>query len=271
MCKVSVVTIVRNDCVNIGRTMISVLTQSLKDFEYIVKDGLSDDGTQETIINVCTMYPDKRIKYINRKDSGIYDAMNQGVTYCQGKWVIFINSGDMFADKDVLKDIFDRLNKNVDVLFGDAIVRDESGDAIWKADISKIRKKMPFCHQSCFIKRELLLQFPYDTSYKIAADYNNILDIYAKNKKFYDVGRVISVFELNGVSSTKYVDRCKERNLVIQRHGYQRGSKLVGVLELMIQYIKGAVEKIVPKKFLINLKRWYKKRIKKYKTVDKGY
>lgn len=272
MIKISVVTIVRNDCKNIEKTMLSVLGQSYTNYEYIVKDGFSEDGTQNIIEKVCLEYPDKKIKYVSSKDAGIYNAMNQAVKYCEAEWVIFINSGDLFYNNNVLKEIFDnnKLYKAVDVLFGDAIVSDESGDAIWRGDITKISRQMPFCHQSCFVRKELLVQNPFNTEFRIAADYNNILDIYVRNKKFYNVKKIVSIFRLDGVSSTEYVNRCKERNMVICRHGMEKRSGLVLFIEITIQYLKGYIEKIIPKKILLKLKRWYKKHIKRYETVDEG-
>lgn len=264
--KVSVITIVRNDSLNIEKTMHSILAQTYKNYEYIIKDGLSTDGTQEIIERVREKNPKSAIKFVSCKDSGIYDAMNQAVSYCTGEWICFINSGDAFADENVLFEIFknDRNFQGAGVLYGDAIVRDETGDAIWKADLSKIEKKMPFCHQSCFVKRCYATQYPFDTGLRIASDYNQILDLYVNEVIFEKLDRVIAIFELDGVSSTKFIDRFKERNLVIANHGFCNKGKISLMFEYIMEGIKTILVKIMPRKVLNSLKQWYKVNIRHY-------
>ncbi|MCM1047697.1 MAG: glycosyltransferase [Clostridiales bacterium] len=268
--KVSVVTIVMNDYKKIEHTMKSVLQQTFNDFEYIIKDGMSTDGTLNVISEIKEAYSQRNIKLISSKDKGIYDAMNQAVSYCSGNWVIFINSGDAFYNSKVLENVFLKEPEFISsgVLYGDAIVRDMSDDMVWKANISLIKKKMPFCHQSCFIKKELLLKIPFDINFKIAADYNNILDIYDAGTDFYLIENIISVFELTGISSTDFVTRYREKNKVISSHGYKSSSKIVFLYGLAIQYIKMLMVKILPEKMLSKMKKYYKVNIKKYVSIS---
>lgn len=264
---VSVVTIVRNDCQNIERTMRSVLNQMYSDREYIIKDGQSNDGTQEIIEKIRKEYPDQKIKFISCKDSGIYDAMNQAVSHCEGEWISFINSGDSFYDENVLSNVFERNHEkyqSIGLICGDAIVRDESGDAVWKADLDLIERKMPFCHQSCFIRRCYAVQFPFDTSLRIAADYNQMLDLYVNHISFEKIEQTIAVFELDGVSSTRFTARFKERNSVIKRHGIRNKNGLLLLLEYMMEMGKTVLIRIVPEKQLEKLKKWYKVNIRHY-------
>ncbi len=268
--KVSIVTIVKNDYKKIEHTMKSVLQQTYGDFEYIIKDGMSIDGTLNIISKNTKDFPQRCIKVVSSKDKSIYDAMNQAVSYCNGNWIIFINSGDAFYNSEVLEKVFLKEPEFISsgVLFGDAIVRDVSGDMIWKANISLIQRKMPFCHQSCFVKRELLLRFPFDINIKIAADYNNILDIYAAGIDFYLLGNIISVFELTGISTTDFVNKYKETNKVICSHGYKSSCKIAFLSRLIIQYIKTLAAKILPEKVLIRFKKYYKVHIKKYICIS---
>jgi glycosyltransferase len=92
--KISVVTIVRNDCTHIEETLNSVLGQSGEGFEleYVVIDGASDDGTAEII----GKYADKLAFFVSEKDSGIYNAMNKGISHCTGDVIGMINSGDRY-------------------------------------------------------------------------------------------------------------------------------------------------------------------------------
>lgn len=268
--KISIVTIVKNDFNKIEYTMKSILQQTFTDFEYIIKDGMSNDGTLDRILEIREKYPQKNIKLIRTVDKGIYDAMNQSVTQCNGKWVIFINSGDAFYNSEVLEKVFMKESEfdNAGILYGDAIVRDDAGDMMWKADINLIKKRMPFCHQSCFIRRDVLLKFPFDTNLKIAADYNNILDIYSDDIEFYSTERIISIFELTGVSTKNFVTKYKERNEVILSHGYKSYKGIHFLVGLFTQYCKEIIWEIMPENVHAVIRKFYKVYVKKYRDVS---
>jgi len=264
--KLSIITIVKNGYEDIEYTMESVLQQRKIDFEYIIKDGMSNDGTVDLINKVRDKYPHQKVKIISSLDNGIYDAMNQAVQYSHGQWIIFINSGDTIYNSNTLEKIFTKEEFFADcgVIYGDAVVRDECGDMIWKADISLIKKKMPFCHQSCFIKRELLLKYPFNTNLKIAADYNNILDLYSCNIQFYYFEDIVSTFKINGVSSKNFLERYKEKIEILSAHGYKNNNLISLWGELLTQYVKTIAMNILPKILLCRFKKIYKIYIKKY-------
>lgn len=260
---VSIITICLNEEKTIEETLQSVLQQTYLNVEYVIKDGGSNDNTNEIIKKTIHKYPQKKIKHIVRKDKGIYDAMNQAVEVCSGEWINFMNSGDKFYNKNVIKKIFNNFEySEYGVLYGDAIVKEEGIEAIWEANINRISKSMPFCHQSCFIKKELMLRYPFNTELKIAADYNNILDLYINSISFYNIKMCISIFQMNGLSSTNFVQRYKEKKRVQFEHGIGNNSKLVYGFELFFEKIKSYIINNFPKKLLRNLKRIYI--IKKY-------
>lgn len=267
---VSIVTIVKNDRQHIEKTMQSVLTQKYLNIEYIVKDGLSTDGTSEIIRGVIEQYSKRKIIYVNTKDAGIYDAMNQAVTYCKGKWIIFMNSGDIFYSAEVLEKIFEKASEyeSYGVLYGDVVVNDRTGNAIWTADINLIENKMPFCHQSCFIRRELLMRFPFDTNYKIAADYNNILDLYSYGAMFFYHGQIAAYFDLTGISSKKFAKRYKERVKALRQHNLYKGSRITYIFGVWMEYIKTIADYLIPNFAKGVVRNWYKFSIKHYKRID---
>lgn len=269
--QVSVITIVRNDLQNIGNTMLSVLNQTYAGVEYVVKDGMSTDGTWEIIQNTAKKYTNKHIRHMSCSDTGIYDAMNQAVCHSNGEWIIFINSGDAFYSQSTLSEIFESglEYRHKGILYGNAIVRDEAGDAVWKSDIKKIEKKMPFCHQSCFIRRELLLRYPFSTKYRIVSDYNNILELYQAREQFYDLNRIVSIFQLDGVSSTDFVRRFREREAVRHERGLKCSFQFLYPFGLLINYIKMFVIRYVPHAILIRLKKWYKRHVKRYELIGR--
>lgn len=218
--KVSIVTVTYNAEKALEITLDSVCSQSYFNKEYIIKDGESTDNTDGLVQQYIEKHPKLAIKYITARDSGIYDAMNQAVRNCTGKWIIFINSGDAFYANNTLKSIFQNKDyNNYGVIYGNVLTRDSSGDAVWIGDINKISKKMPFSHQACFVRKKNLIQYPFMEDFKIAADYNQIFDIYKAGIQFYKVNETIAIFLLNGISSTKYLLCLKEQNRVIRIHG----------------------------------------------------
>ncbi len=268
---VSIVTIVKNDKQHIEKTMRSVLTQKYLNFEYVIKDGLSTDGTSEIIKKMIEQYPKRKIIYVNVKDGGIYDAMNQAVTYCSGNWINFMNSGDEFYNTEVLEKIFDKDSeyKTYGVLYGDVVVSDIADRAIWAADISMIKRKMPFCHQSCFVRRELLIQFPFNINYKIAADYNNILDLYTNGIEFFFYNQIAACFDLMGVSSKRFADRYRERVSVLKNHKLYEGTKFTYAVGICYEHIKSIADHLIPDFAKGVVRDWYKYNIKQYKRIGK--
>ena len=114
-CKLSIITICYNIKDEIERTCKSIVGQTWQDFEWIVVDGGSTDGTLE----VLKKYSDRIDILISEKDSGIYNAMNKGIKLANGEWLNFMNGGDNFASNDVLEKVFKNKNYEADILYGD--------------------------------------------------------------------------------------------------------------------------------------------------------
>ncbi len=119
--KFSIITVVYNDVENIEETIKSLLNQTYKNFEYIIIDGKSDDGTVEKI----KKYEKEITYFVSEKDGGIYDAMNKGIKISSGEFLFFLNSNDFFYNKNVLKNIAEisEKNKKEDIIYGRQILR----------------------------------------------------------------------------------------------------------------------------------------------------
>ena len=168
-----------------------------KKYEIIVIDGMSIDGTQEEILNA----KNKIDKLIIEKDSGIYDAMNKGIKYANGEWIIFLNSGDLFCNNDVLKKIYSYKLSDNDVIYGDTIVNNNEFNYRINAKLfNKNSINMPFCHQSSFVKSHLLKKYNFDLKYKICSDFNFFIKIKKKEKIFKKINLIISTVEAGGLS-----------------------------------------------------------------------
>jgi glycosyltransferase involved in cell wall biosynthesis len=197
---VSVITVVLNDVNSILKTLDSVKYQKYEHIEYLVIDGGSTDGTLELL----KKYGDN-FKLISGKDSGIYDAMNKGINLSTGDWIMFMNSGDLFANDNVVSDLINnyKLNKGFDFIYGDTILYGHNYSYQYKKsyNFSYITLGMPFCHQSVLVNSVLLKGFNFDLSYKIASDFDFFLSLYLRgNLKYIKAEIPISIFDTQGVS-----------------------------------------------------------------------
>ena len=205
MKKFTVITICLNIESEIRDTIESVLRQTYSDFEYLIKDGLSKDGTVSIAQSFASAFAERGISFriISRSDSGIYDAMNQATRVASGEWVVYMNAGDIFASDHVLAQVAESgCLDQADVIYGDTIFR--NGDRYYYKKppaLKEIRKGLPFCRQSTYTRRALLIDTPYSLKYRICSAFHSYLQFYREGRKFVYLPFPMSVFEMNGVSS----------------------------------------------------------------------
>ena len=271
MDKISVITVCYNESSKICLTLESVMSQTYGSVEYIVKDGDSQDDTNGLIQAYIGKSICRDVKHIIRKDEGIYDAMNQALAYCTGDWVIFMNAGDCFLDERVLENIFQNLSyDDAAVIYGDVLVEDISGISLWKAEMSKLPYRMPFSHQACFMRRQLIQKLKFDQQYKIAADFEMILRCHEQRIRFCYCGQTIAKFMLDGVSSTDYLRKEKDHYSVLANHHLiGTREKWIYVVRIILAYVKNIISVCVPKSMQIIFRKFYLYRIKKYLPVSK--
>ncbi|MBP1465737.1 glycosyltransferase [Candidatus Chloroploca sp. M-50] len=145
----SIVTVVLNSVDAALFTAQSVLSQHYLDYEYIIKDGGSQDGTVEQLRNRGL------IVYV-KPDRGIYDAMNQALAYCQGEYVYFLNAGDTFYDDGVLGRVAAHIDMNAAVVYGDVMQHPYSLSTNYPTRLSRyylFRKNL--CHQAWMVRRDV--------------------------------------------------------------------------------------------------------------------
>jgi Glycosyltransferases involved in cell wall biogenesis len=208
---ISVITISYNDKIGIDNTIRSVINQSYADYEYIVIDGNSTDGTIDVIKN----YEDKITSWISEKDSGISDAFNKGVNKAKGEWLIFMNSGDVFYSEDSLNEIANSKILDSDlslIYFGKAILTNARGyKHIFgnKLDEVEFTKRMTIPHQSTFFHIDYFQKYGlFDTKFKIAMDYELLLR--SKKYDYFFIDKIISQVEVGGISQKNVLNVFKE-------------------------------------------------------------
>ncbi|MCH5229584.1 MAG: glycosyltransferase [Muribaculaceae bacterium] len=171
---ISIITVTYNAENTISKTLSSLKAQSYQDFEHIVIDGNSSDSTLK-IVNEFGL-PQTILR--SEPDKGLYDAMNKGLKLASGKYVLFLNSGDVFHSFNTLEHYAKEALKGKDIIYGDTIIVNEKGEKIADRHLSApevLNKKtfsegMLVCHQAFMAKKELS-PF-YDLRYKFSADYD---------------------------------------------------------------------------------------------------
>lgn len=245
---ITIITVSFNAVTSIEETILSVINQTYNNVEYIIIDGGSTDGT----INIIKKYDTKISYWISEPDKGIYDAMNKGIKKASGKFINFMNAGDTFYTNKTIESIFCNNLDGFDIIYGAVNIHTNKYNKIVypKHKISK-NHPMPFNHQCVFVSSFLCKQYPFDISYKYAADYNFFHKI-QKKAKYINTNQIIANYSIDGISSTNGIavnnERIKSnpclynyylhvlyyRNLIIKKILYKIGLfKLVEKLKQM--------------------------------------
>lgn len=207
-------------------TFDNVLLQSWKQFEYLVIDGGSDDGTKDLLKASESVFSDAGIpfRYVSEPDHGIYDAMNKGTRMAEGKWLLFLNAGDLLTDRRILEQIFS-VPSDGQIIYGDTLCIYQGNQKLYPAlPLERLAYEMAFCHQSAFIQRELLLKEPYDTTYRVCADHRFFLSMYLQKRRFDYRPVPISVYEIAGYSDKNKLLSHKEQHRMQKELGIFRFS-----------------------------------------------
>jgi glycosyltransferase involved in cell wall biosynthesis len=209
--------------VTIEQTILSVINQEFKDYEYIIIDGGSTDGT----VDILKKYHDKITYWFSEPDNGIYDAMNKGVKIAKGEFVSILNSDDWY-ETGTLKKVANYIDSNskVDVFHGLLrIIKVENNEP------SLIRGHYSFNlyngmieHPTCFVKRELFDTIGgFDLSYKSAADYDWMLKVKNKGASFLLIPEILANFRTGGMSDSS--TGALEEILIKKNYGIYSNSK----------------------------------------------
>ena len=227
---ITVVTVVYNGEQYLDQTIRSVIEQDYDNVEYIIIDGGSTDGTLEII----QKYEEQIDYWICEPDSGIYDAMNKGVSLASGEYIAFLNADDYYFSQNTLNIIsINILRKNVDVIYGDMHILNENDERKERAHYVGIKYgwfpysmywiwiRMVFGHPASFTARKRLIGLGgFSESFKIAADYDFFIRLFVKNGTFQYVPEVLAVFREGGVSTTNLKLLEQENLMVLSKNNY---------------------------------------------------
>lgn len=229
MIKLSIITINLNNHLGLIKTTRSVLAQSSSDFEYIVIDGQSIDGSKDIITKLANSKNYIDITVLSEKDSGIYNAMNKGINIAKGEYIHLLNSGDWLVNDKVVEVMIKELNNlsdnetQPDILVGKSISVRSDGRVRYNHKPLTPISVMTFYrgtieHTSAYIKRSLFeVVGMYDENYKIVSDwkwYFQALIFHDPLISFTDI--YVSYFDTTGISNTNRKLEITERRQVIE-------------------------------------------------------
>ena len=197
--RLSIITINYNNRDGLARTIESVKSQTFDDYEWIVIDGGSTDGSRELIEDNKGLFA----YWCSEPDKGIYDAINKGIAHASGQYISCMNSGDEYFSSDTLQTVFAN-QLDADIVYGDwyKVYPDR-----------RVLCRMPYpmnfyifyyhniCHQAMFVRTAALQEKGFDPSYGVVADYARWMEMFFAGASFQRVDTVVCCYDMSGVSS----------------------------------------------------------------------
>lgn len=199
--ELSIITVNFNNEVGLEKTIKSVLSQSFKNYEFIIIDGDSDDNS----IKIIKSYSkNNRIIWKSEPDTGIFNAMNKGIKKARGNYLLFLNSGDVFLTKESLNSFLHKESLIEDIIYGD--YKFEVGEKIYPDNLTPLfffKSSLP--HQSTIFKKTVFEELgSYNENYKIASDREFYIKCFLnKNISFKHIKMPLILYDLTGISNSE--------------------------------------------------------------------
>lgn len=231
--RLSIITITYNNLVGLRKTADSVLEQTVSDFEWIIIDGASTDGTKEYLAAMAAklQITNCKLQIISEPDRGIYNAMNKGIRLAQGEYIQILNAGDCLAATDVTERMLNALTEQtakagqpIDILYGNMLKVDGKGKLIGKSGYTEYSLRQFYSstlnHDCAYIRRALFDDDHYglyDENLRIVSDWKWYLQAIGLGKVrpvYADID--VTIFDGGGISETNLPLRAQERRLVLE-------------------------------------------------------
>ncbi len=207
--KISIVIAVYNGAKTLDRCIQSILNQTYKDYDILISDGASSDGTVE----ILKKHSQDIFFWESKPDDGIADAWNNALTHTRSEWTLFIGADDYLHDEKVLENAVYELDKNkdADIVHGNLILRYENYDLQLGENFNKnkFKRRMTIPHTAAFHNNLLFEEYGnYDTNYKISLDYEFLLRKKELQVIYFD--QLITIMSTEGISSNLLYASLKE-------------------------------------------------------------
>lgn len=206
--KFSIITVNYNNAIGLQNTIESVVKQTFKDYEHIIIDGGSTDGSKDIILR----YQDNFSYWCCEPDKGIYNAMNKGVAHANGDYLLFLNSGDVLHNADVLYDI-NQLGDEVDVILG-LVMRMDNKEMHINHEPSVVLQlvRSTISHQGAFFKKTIFNKHQYNESLKIVSDWQLFCEVLVfDNHSYLRTSIIVADMDMTGISHDT-----RNRSLLLQ-------------------------------------------------------
>ena len=231
---ISIITVTFNAADTIKRTLDSIAAQTCRDFEHVIIDGGSTDGTMEAVNAYKDGNPGIQVVAVSESDKGLYDAMNKGLKRATGEYVCFLNAGDKFHQPQTLQHIVEKIaasSSKPAVVYGETDIVDADGrflrhrrlQAPEKLTWKSFRKGMLVCHQSFYALRTIAPD--YDLQYRFSADFDWCVRVMRQaeqdNMMLLNMGEVLTDYLAEGMTTQNHKASLKERfNIMAHHYGW---------------------------------------------------
>ena len=248
----SIVTVTFNSIEDLKETVSSVLSQTFKNYEFIIIDGNSSDGT----LPYLESNKDNFNFILSENDDGIYFAMNKGLRIAAGNWVQFLNAGDVYESNETLEKIFKKEIEPDSIIFGRSYTEYNNRRKIRYKDFNLNEnnwfiKKMPN-HQAVFIPRKLYRFEEFDINIKITSDTQYLRRIFRMNKNIHFTDDFVSVFQLGGRSN--YYGNINTLKIILSDTAYMYKKGLKRWNKQVKHIFKFVIQKLLGKERYL---KWY--------------
>jgi len=212
--KITIATIVRNDIEGFLTTAKSVVEQTYGNIEWVVIDGASNDGTSDFV----KRFLNRIEQLVIEADEGVYDAMNKAIELASGGWLIFMNAGDIFYEKETVSKLVSRTLQDDDVVWG-SVVGLEDDEMKFHRLPEEYYLGMIFDHQAVMVRTHLYKSFGYNKEYRVSGDFDFFSRLQISGCNFRKLEYLIVTRKpyLDGISAS-FEDRLSERVRIIKRY-----------------------------------------------------
>ena len=236
----SIITVTWNAAAVIAPTLDSVQRQTSSDYEMLLMDGASTDETLSMVRQASIA----GLRVFSEPDKGLYDAMNKGIARAHGRYLIFLNAGDAFADDAVLARLARLATGNPGVIYGQTQLVDAGRNVVGKRHLTAPKRLtansflngMVVCHQAFVARRDLVPQ--YDMQYRLSADYDWCIKVLRKSSHNAYAGEAPIISYLSDGMTTQHHRASLWERYLIMCHHYGRARATLSHLGFIPRYVK---------------------------------
>ena len=260
--RITVITVCFNAQDAIEKTLLSVVSQTYDNLEYVIVDGASKDGTM-TVVERYRDRIERCGRIVSEPDKGLYDAMNKGARLATGEWILFMNADDVFVDETVVAEAaaFITDHPEADVVYGNTEQLWAYGTTVAAPARPYRNHKMCISPQATFVRTALHLSHPFNLKYRYAADFEQSTSFVLEGRKYLHFDRLVARVELqSGVTHDNHYASEEEIYDIILSQGFdvrrEKARKLRHIK--MIAAFKRHMPRWIVHPVMRLLAKWYK-------------